>query len=256
MHFSAYRKKPYEKFQAVSFCESAPSNLDFIRTLSSVYCSWLYEGHSLAGTAFSSGSRGVSVPAFCRRSRSAPPVDTGRRCCVACPQVGPAHRELGTPSVLPPVRVPPGTCRWTLLEALSMGADGRPRHSGRKTKCQGLQEMPRFWLSWGVVPQQFTGGFRELGESSKMKMEFPCDQNRAKPRDESKAEAQGSGICPRSPEDSPLPPPWMGQGQRPLLAHSPAQVSCVFTTRQALTTTVCCKPLTASSGVFTGLFFL
>ena len=47
LHFNAYRKKRYEKFQAVSFCESTPSNVDFIRTLSSVYCSWLYEGHLL-----------------------------------------------------------------------------------------------------------------------------------------------------------------------------------------------------------------
>lgn len=47
MHFNAYRKKRYEKFQAVSFCESTPGNLDFIRMLSSVYYSWLYEGHSL-----------------------------------------------------------------------------------------------------------------------------------------------------------------------------------------------------------------
>lgn len=162
LHFNAYRKKRYEKFQAVSFCESTQGNLDFIGTLSSVYYSWLYEGHSLgqrlavgpevrqplcsAGdpTQVSSVYRGRL-----RRAGFAP----GRPCAAR-------HTARGAercPSVSPVVCVSWGSagCFKPYLGAQRMCAQS----CFGETKCH-LREVPQFFIFWGFVTEQFILGDR------------------------------------------------------------------------------------------------
>lgn len=159
MHFNGYRKKRYETFQAVSFCESTPSNLNFIRTLSSVYCLWLYEGH-LLGQRLAVGLEVCQYPRSPGESTQVPSVDKGCLCCVALAlrMRVPAQlqREASTSHVgvscVPEFCVPRGhsTGRFT-RQALSTGAKRTcAQYSFRKTKCH-LQEMPQFYLFWGVV---------------------------------------------------------------------------------------------------------
>lgn len=81
LNFNVYRKKRYEKFQAVSFCESTPGNLGFIRTLSSVYYSWLYKGHSL-GQRLAVGLEVCQPPRSAGESTRVPSADRG---CLAVP---------------------------------------------------------------------------------------------------------------------------------------------------------------------------
>lgn len=74
--FSAHRKKRYEKFQAVSFRAGTPGELDFIRMVSSVYRSWLYEGHS-PGWRFAVGPEVCQSPHSAGEATGVPLVTPG-----------------------------------------------------------------------------------------------------------------------------------------------------------------------------------
>lgn len=97
LDFNVCRKKRYEKFQAVSFCESTPGNLGFIRTLSSVYYSWLYKGHSL-GQHLAVGLEVCQSPRSAGESTQVPSAGRGWLCHSA--RAGPWTRHTACGSEL------------------------------------------------------------------------------------------------------------------------------------------------------------